>query len=77
MAFLGAALWLASGCTTPPLNEARSPSVSDRLTSAEPNLAFRGFPYEQTLLHTFLAKNFLALGQAPQRTCFCSPPIVQ
>lgn len=26
-------------------------------------LAFRGAPYEQTLLHTFLAKNFLAQGR--------------
>jgi hypothetical protein len=123
---LGATLLLlASGCATPPLNQARSQFASGRLQGAEQNLtnlpssdkdqvlflmergmirhslqkydestqdwldavqlekdlethsaskavasvmvndrtlAFRGFPYEQTLLHTFLAKNYLAQG---------------
>lgn len=123
---LGAALLLASGCATPPLNQARSQYASGHLQGAEENLAnlpdndkdrvlflmergmirqslfkyeestrdwlaavqleedlethsaskaaasmmindralaFRGFPYEQTLLHTFLAKNYLAQGR--------------
>ncbi len=36
---------------------AASVVVNDR------TLAFRGFPYEQTLLHTYLAKNFMAMGR--------------
>jgi hypothetical protein len=126
VALLGAALLLASGCATPPLNEARSQFASGHLQGAEQNLAslpdenkdrvlflmergmirqslfkyeestrdwldavrleedlethsaskaaaslvvndralaFRGFPYEQTLLHTYLAKNYLAEGR--------------